>query len=187
MAILDQKAIRQIGFKKTGKNIHISDKASFYNAGNISIDDHARIDDFCVISAGEGGIFIGKYVHIAVFVSLIGGGKITLSDFSGLSSRTSIFSSNADYSGKFLTNPTVADEFTRVTHSDVHLGRHVVIGSGSVILPGITLEEGAVVGSLSLVKDNCKSFGIYAGIPAKYIKQRSNNLLELEKEFLGRS
>ena len=102
-----------------------------------------RIDDFAVLSAGEGGIELGSYVHVAVFSLLIGKGRITVEDFSGLSSRVSIYSSSDDYTGKWMTNPTVPDEFTGAKHADVRLGRHVIIGANSVILPGTVLEEGA--------------------------------------------
>ena len=71
------KDIESIGFKSVGKNVLISDKSTIYNAKNIEIGDNVRIDDFCVISAGEGGIKIGNNVHIAVFCSLIGNGLIT--------------------------------------------------------------------------------------------------------------
>lgn len=105
----------------------ISDKASIYGASRIKIGSNVRIDDFCVLSAGEGGIDIGNYVHIAVFALLIGAGKITVSDFAGVSSRVSIYSSNDDYTGKFLTNPMVPAEYTNVTHADVTLAKHVII------------------------------------------------------------
>ena len=112
----------------------------------ISVGNNVRVDDFCVLAAGVGGINIGDYVHIAVGCSLIGAGKITLSDFSGLSSRVAIYSSTDDYSGATMTNPTVPSKYTGVINADVFLGKHVIIGSGSVILPGITLEVGAAVG-----------------------------------------
>jgi galactoside O-acetyltransferase len=140
-----------------------------------------RIDDFCILSAGAGGIAIGDYVHIAAYSSLIGAARIELSDFSGLSARVSVYSSSDDYSGAVLTNPTVPAEYTRVSHSDVHIGRHVIIGCGSVILPGAKLEDGVAIGALSLVQRNCKEFGIYAGMPARLIKQRKRDLLELER------
>ncbi|NEO57262.1 MAG: acyltransferase [Okeania sp. SIO3B5] len=185
MAKLEPSVIESMGFASIGKNVTISDKASFYNCANISIGNSARIDDFCVLSAGEGGIFIGNHVHIAVYSSLIGAGKITLSDFSGLSSRVSIYSSNDDYSGATMTNPTIPSQYAGVTHGDVYLGKHVIIGSGTVILPGVTLEEGVAVGALSLVRKNCKAFGIYLGYPAKFVKKRKRDLLELEKAFLS--
>ncbi len=185
MAMLSREAVDQVGFASVGENVQISDRASFYGASRISIGSNVRIDDFCVLAAGVGGIELGKYVHIAVGSSLIGAGKITLSDFSGLSSRISIYSSSDDYSGATLTNPTVPNEYTGVTHADVFLGRHVIVGSGSVILPGVTLEEGVAVGALSLVTKNCAAFGIYAGNPARRISERKRDLLELERVFLS--
>ncbi len=183
MSLLTEEQIKKIGLKFAGKNVKISNKASIWNAANISVGDNSRIDDFCVLSAGEGGIEIGKNVHVAVYSSLIGKGKITLEDFSNISSRISIYSSNDNYSGEYMTNPTIDEKFTDVTHGPVTVKRHAIIGAGSIILPNVTLGIGSCVGALSLIKDNCEDFGIYAGSPAKYIKQRSNKLLELEKDF----
>lgn len=171
-------------FKHTGENVLISSKASFHNPSNISIGSNTRIDDFCVLSAGSGGILIGNNVHIAVYTSLIGKGKITIGDFANISSRVSIYSSNDDYSGEFMTNPTVPEKFTNVTHGDVFIGKHAIIGSGCIILPNIIIHDGVSIGSLSLVKEDCESFYVYAGIPAKRIRKRSDKLLKLEKEFL---
>ncbi len=185
MALLNGDAIKAMGFASVGENVRISDRASFYNTANITLGSNVRIDDFCVLSAGVGGIQIGRHVHIAVYSSLIGAGKITLSDFCNISSRVSVYSSNDDYSGSTMTNPTVPSEYTGVTHADVFLGKHVIVGSGSVILPGVTLEEGVAVGALSLITRNCGAFGIYAGNPAKRIKERKRDLLEVERAFLS--
>ena len=185
MASLNHIAVESMGFASVGENTFLSDRASFYNCPNIVIGNNVRIDDYCVLAAGEGGILIGNYVHIAVGSSLIGAGKITMLDFSGLSSRVSIYSSSDDYSGTTMTNPMVPAEYTGVINADVLVGRHVIVGSGSVILPGVTLEEGVAIGALSLVQKNCKDFGIYFGSPAKLIKERKRDLLELEKTFLS--
>ena len=185
MGLLSREEIESMGFLHVGENPRLSDKASYYNCANISIGDNVRIDDFCVLSAGVGGIEIGSYIHVAVYTSLIGAGKITLHDFSNISSRVAIYSSNDDYSGTSMTNPMVPDEFTNVTHADVVIGRHVIIGCGSVILPGVILEMGVAVGALSLVSKGCKEFGIYSGVPAKKIKERKRDLLALEQEFVS--
>ncbi len=185
MAYLSRDKLLEMGFAAVGENVLVSEHATLYGTERIRLGDHVRIDDFCVLSAGAGGIEIGNHVHVAVFCSLIGAGKIMLSDFSNLSSRVAIYSSNDDYSGNAMTNPTVPPEFTNVQHGDVFLGRHVIVGSGSVILPGAVLEEGVAVGALSLVKGRCEAFGIYAGYPVKRIKSRSRRLLEIEKEFMN--
>jgi acetyltransferase-like isoleucine patch superfamily enzyme len=182
MPHLDKEELKK--FKYAGKNVLVSSLASIHNPGNISIGDYSRIDDFCILSAGEGGITIGRNVHIAVYVSLIGKEKIQVDDFAGISSRTSVYSSNDDYSGNFMTGPTVDAQFTNVTHGSVHIGKHAVIGAGCVILPSVNIMEGAIVGALSLVKKDCESFGIYIGAPAKKVSTRSNRLLKLEEEFL---
>ena len=183
MAYLSKKELYALGFNNFGENVKISSLASIYGAERISIGSHVRIDDFCIISAGDNGIFIGSYVHIAAYSSLIGKEKIELNDFSGLSARVSIYSSSDDYSGKYMTNPTVPDEYTGVHHIPVSLGRHVIIGAGTIILPGTTIEEGVAVGALSVVKGRCREFGIYSGIPAKRISERKRNLLDLESKF----
>ena len=185
MSYLEASDLNALGFNSLGKNVLISSKASIYNPSKISIGDHVRIDDFCILSAGEGGIQIGKYVHIACYCSLIGDSPIILHDFSGLSSRVAVYSSTDDFSGKAMSNPTIPEKFRKVISKPVVLHKHVIVGSGSTILPGVSLGEGASVGAMSLVTKNCEPFHIYFGIPAKKLKKRKKDLLQLEKELLS--
>lgn len=173
-----------IGFASIGKNVLISKDAKFYNPQNIYLGNHIRIDDFCVLSAGS-EIRIEDHVHLAVGCTLIGQGKIHLSKFCGLSSRVSVYSSNDDYSGHYLTGPTVDNQFRGVNIGHVFIGKHVIVGSGSIILPDVRLEEGVAVGALTVIRKNCRAFGIYSGNPAQLIKQRNQNILKLEQEFLS--
>lgn len=185
MAILDQGMLEAIGFAALGSNVLISDRASIYGASRISIGDNVRIDDYCVLSAGAGGIVIGNYIHVAVFASLIGRGRITLNDFCGISSRVSIYSSSDDFSGAVMTGPMVPEEFTDVTHADITIGRHAIVGSGSILLPGAILREGVAVGALSLVRGECEAFGVYVGSPARFVRERKRDLLEAERRLLA--
>lgn len=185
MGMLHHEQLQLVGFKHVGRDVRVSDKASFYGAARISIGDGSRIDDFCVLSAGEGGIEIGRWVHLAVSCSLIGRGRIHLADFCNLSSRVSIYSSNDDYSGATMTNPCVPAAYTGVTHGPVTLERHVIVGAGSVVLPNVTLAQGAAVGALALVTRDCQAFTIYGGVPAAALKERRRDLLELERRFLA--
>lgn len=185
MAYLSQTQLESLDFKYLGKNVKISDKASIYNAKNIHLDDNCRIDDFCILSVGAGSIHIGKYVHIAAYSSLIGAEKITLADFSGISSRVSIYSSSDDYSGEFMPHPTIPDEFRNVDNRPVYLDKHTIVGAGAIVLPGAKLNIGVAIGALSLVLGReYPEFMIYAGTPAIAIKERKRNLLELERSLL---
>jgi galactoside O-acetyltransferase len=170
-----------LGFLAVGKNVLISKKVSLYGISRIAIGNNVRIDDYCVLSAGRDGIEIGSYVHIAVFCNLQGDAKISLRDFSGLSSKVSIYSSNERYDGSCLTNPTIPEEFRVIENNEVKIDRHVIIGSSSIVLPGVHIEEGCAIGAFSLVNKTCNAFGIYMGVPATKIKERKKDLLSQEK------
>ena len=186
MAYYSQDELRALGLKDFGERVRISRKASIYGAAGITLGSDVRIDDFCVLSAGTDGMHLGSNIHVAVFCSLIGRARIELGDFTNLSSRVSIYSSSDDYSGEHMTNPTVPSELTGVEHARVVIGRHVIIGAGSVILPGAILEEGVAVGALSLVRGRCEAFGIYAGVPVRRLRARKRRLLELERQLRSR-
>lgn len=183
MAFLSRMDIERIGFKSLGDNVLISDKASIYSPQNICLGSNVRIDDFCIISAGAHGIEIGNYVHIACYVSLIGNELIRINDFVGISSKTAVYSSSDDYSGSYLTGPTIEDKFKKVDSRPVIFESHSIIGSGTVILPGVTIGEGTAVGALSLVAKDLNSWGIYTGSPIKYIKERKKDMLRFILEF----
>lgn len=183
MAFLNEQQLAQMGFKHLGTNVRISDKASIYNPDQIEIGDHSRIDDFCVIS---GKVIIGRNVHIAVFCNVAGGEKgVTFEDFSGLAYGCHVFTQSDDYSGRTLTNPTVPGKYKREIKKAIVIGRHSIVGTSSLIFPGVTLAEGTSVGALSMVTKSTEEWSVYFGNPAKRIKARKRDLLELEKEYLS--
>lgn len=174
--------LAQIGFKSYGKNVQISRKASIYGASHISIGDNVRIDDFCILS---GKITLGNYIHIAAYTALFSGKEeIEMHDFSCLSSRCAVYAKSDDYSGNCLTNPTIPEKYSNIINGKVTIGRHVLVGSGSTILPGVTIGEGTAVGSMSLINKSLDEWGIYVGIPCRYLRPRSKKLLTDEANFL---
>lgn len=183
MSFCTRSELDAIGFRAFGVGVLVSKRASFYGAERITLGNHVRIDDFTVLSAGGGGIVLGDYIHVAVHSSMIGQGRITLDDFVNVSSRVAIYSSNDDYSGEAMTNPMIPQTYTNVQSAPVFVGRHAIIGSGSVVLPGVRIGEGVAIGALSLVNRDCLPFGVYAGVPVKRVKERKRELLDLEKAF----
>ena len=179
---LTRDEIERIGFKKVDREVQISTKACFYQPEKISIGEGSRIDDFCILI---GNIKIGKYVHIAGYSTIhASAGSVVVDDFSTLSSRVCIYSASDDYSGKYMTSPLFGKEYTSTIFSDVRLGKYVVVGTGSSILPNAEIPDGVAVGAMSLVKHTLEPWGIYAGIPARYIKAREKGLLKLAEEFV---
>jgi galactoside O-acetyltransferase/dTDP-4-amino-4,6-dideoxygalactose transaminase len=182
MAYLLESQLAALGFKSLGKNIKISDKAAIYNPELIEIGDRSRIDDFCVLS---GRITIGKNVHIAPLCLVAGGDKgITFMDFSGLAYHVQVFTQSDDYSGSTLTNPTVSIDFKSEIKKEVSIGKHVIVGAGSIIFPGVTIAEGCSIGALTLVNKSTEEWGVYLGNPARRIKNRKKDLLQLETQYM---
>ena len=176
--------LQEVGFQSVGENVRIHESVLIVGSPlNISIGSNVKIDAYTIISA-TGEIIIGSYIHIAEFCFLGGGNGIVMSDFSGISQGVRIYSGSDDYSGKFMTNPTVPRKYLGGVKGNVTLERHVIIGSGSVILPKILIGEGSSVGALSLVTKNLEPWGVYFGVPVKRLTNRSKKLLELEKEML---
>ncbi|MFZ4546062.1 MAG: acyltransferase [Bacteroidales bacterium] len=173
--------LQNYGFKAIGTNVLISRKASIYSPHLISIGNNVRVDDFCVLS---GNITLGSYIHISAYTALYGRYGITVADFATISGRVFIYSQNDDYSGNFLTNPMVPVEYSNITGGEVFIDKHAIIAAGCIILPDITIGEGACIGAMSLLKSSAEPWMVYAGIPAKLKGPRNKKILELEKQFL---
>jgi galactoside O-acetyltransferase len=94
-----------------------------------------------------------------------------------------VYSSTDDYSGNYLTNHTVDEKFTNIISGEVVLGKHVIVGAGTVILPNVKIGDYSAVAGLSLVAKNVEEFKIVGGIPSKVIKEREKNLINLECEY----
>lgn len=180
MAFLTRKQIDKMGFAHVGEHVYISEKASFHNPSKISMGSHVRIDDFCVLSAGNGGIELGDVVHIGCFGSLIGEEKIKLGNFCGLSPKASIYSSNADFSGGFLPGVKIGipEEYQKAINKPVVFEDYAVLGTMSVVMPGVTIGEGACVGALCFVRKNLNPWYIYGGNPLVRLSKRSKHFLQ---------
>jgi acetyltransferase-like isoleucine patch superfamily enzyme len=142
-----------------------------HDGSNLTVGDRSQIDDFVFINAGK-GCRIGRFVHIASFVSVIGGGEFFIDDFAGLSTGCRVITGTDDYTGPFMTNPTVPREFTNYQISHVTIEKHAIVGTNAVLFPGVTIGEGAAVGACSLVRKSLAPWGIYVGDPLRKVGER---------------
>jgi galactoside O-acetyltransferase len=184
MAFYTEEELIGFNFKALGKNVKISKLSSIYNHSTISLGNNVRIDDFCILT---GEITIGSYVHISAYATLYGRFGIHIGDFCSISGRCSLYSRSDDYNGEYLVNPTVPSEYTVFGGGPITLHRHALLGCHSVVMPGVTLFEGAACGTMSFIKSDIPAWTIAAGVPAKYLKDRSKNLLKLEKALHGQT
>jgi galactoside O-acetyltransferase len=183
-SFLGREELDLLGFAAVGEDVLISRKTSIYAPERIRIGDHVRIDDFVFLS---GDITLCNHIHIAPFCMLIGGSGgagIVMRDYSGLSGRVTVYSISDDYSGEYMTNPTIPCEFLNVLQGRVTIHKYAIIGTSSVLLPGVEIGEGAAVGAMSLVSRSLPDWKICGGSPARPLKDRSRRLRDLERQFL---
>lgn len=183
-----QHELQSFGFRSLGENVRIHRSAILVGCDQIALGDYTRIDCFSLISASEHRVDIGSCVHIAAGCYLFGGGgRILMEDFSGLSSRVSLYTATDDYSGGAMTNPTVPDEYRNVKCGDVTLRKHAIVGASCVLLPGVELKQGAAVGALTCVRKDVEEFTVEVGNPRRphVVGRRGRKLLDLEKQCLA--
>ena len=172
--------------KKCGKDVTIHPLAKIVHPGKIEIGDYCIIDDFTFINGGD-GVKLGKFVHIATFSSIIGGGTLEMEDFSGLSASCRIITGSDDFSGQSLTNPTVPMEFKpELYKGHIKIGKHAVLGTNTIVHPNVTIGEGAATGSNTVVLKDLEPWTIYVGNPARKIKDRKKDLLKLKSKLIAK-
>lgn len=170
-------------FRRSGRDVTVHPAAKIVAPEEMEVGDSVIIDDFTFILAA-GGVRLGSFVHIGSHAFVGGGGGFVMDDFAGLSGGVRVYTGNEDYLGGQLTNPTVPAPWRVATRAPVHIGRHAIVGAGTVVLPGVHIGEGVAVGALSVVSRDLEPWTVYAGNPARPIKERPRErMLELEADL----
>lgn len=165
-----------------GSNVFVHRSVIFFG-NNVELGHDVRIDCFSLITSDE-KVKIGNNVHLAPGVYIFGTAGVEIGSYCGISSRCVIYSTSDDYSGGYMTNPTLPNEFRNVKAAAVRLNKHVIIGSGSVIMPGVTINAGASIGALSYVNKNIPEYMIVSGNPLRKIGYRNKSKLKsLEESY----
>ena len=174
-------------FASMGDDIFVSPLAVITRPWLVALHDHVAIDQFVTITTQAE---FGDYVHIAPNCSIVGGqySRVVFMDHSGMAAGARVIAGGADFSAGGLTNPQVPVSYRTEKFSTVTFEKFAILGTNSVVMPGVTLAEGSVIGANSLVTKNTEPWTIYAGSPAKPIKKREQgNMLEYYKILKNQS
>lgn len=179
---LDRAALDRLPFAALGDNVLIDSSVRLIGVENIRIGSRVRIDAGTIIIA-TGPVSIGDRVHIAANCYLEGRGGIELHDFANISSYVSLHSVSDDFSGRSLTNPMTPEALKHLSIGPIVFQRHAAIGVKATVLPGVIVGEGAVVGAHSMARKSLEPWTIHAGVPARFVRARSRELLALEGQI----
>lgn len=132
-----------LAFKKIGKGVFICRNVSFGGLYNIELGDRVDINQGCNLY-GDFGISIGDNTKLSPYVQL--------------------------YSANYKYKKGVEIGSLGVTGKEITIGKNVWIGASSVILPGVTIGDNSIIGALSLVNKDIPGNEVWAGNPARFIK-----------------
>jgi galactoside O-acetyltransferase len=107
-------------------------------------------------------------------VSVIGGRKaqMIIGDFCGIASGAKIICGGDDFDNTIGT-PLIPERFNNVDYRQVELEGFNLVGTNSIILPGVKMATGSVLYANSVLKSNTEEWTIYSGNPAIAIKIRN--------------
>lgn len=157
--------------KHLGPKVNVHELAKIIHPEVVSIREGTQIDDFTLINGGQ-GIELGRYNHIASFVSIAGGGKLITGDYVGIAAGARIITGTDHYGGGKRISPLVPMEQRHLILGMVILEKDVFIGTNAVIHPNVRIGEGAIIGSNSLVLKDVGPWTINVGSPCRVIGER---------------
>ena len=86
-----------------------------------------------------------------------------------------------------MANSTVPRRFKNESFAAVRIGKHAILGTGTIVLPGCDVGDGVSTGAGTVVTNPLEQWTIYVGQPARAVGPRLRCLLDLEAEYLRES
>lgn len=170
-------------FRRAGRNVTVYKHAIILTPENATLGSDIIIDDFVFIGTHQ-RLIIGNRVHISSHSSITGGGRVLLSDFSGMGSGVRVISGTDDFTEGRLNGCAIPQEFRETHRGTVILEPHAILGANAVVLPDVTIGEGATVGAGCVVTHSLEPWGVYVGSPARRIKTRPREVVLANEQRL---
>jgi galactoside O-acetyltransferase len=168
--------MRQIYYRKNlrsmGEGCLIGEYVFMDLPHRISIGSHVMIDSFTRLEGGR-GIMIGDRCHIASGAVINGAATVKIGRYVAVCAGTKIYSGTETWDdGKRMCGPMAPLEERAVLEKPIVIGDNAFLGLNSIVLPGVTIGEGAVVGAGALVKQDIPPWKVAVGVPAKIMRDR---------------
>ena len=159
------------------KNI-ICPSVRIINPKNLILGKNIRIDSGVILICKK-KMIIKSNVHIGPYCVLRSHEKLTIGEFSLISSFVDIFTAiDRINDHKNISHPMLKKRGFKDIRAPIKINKYSFIGSHSVLLPGANLSLGTAVGSLSVINIKTKSWNTYIGNPAINVGERNKNLIK---------
>ena len=147
----------------------------FTTGFNCRIDAYPKSNNKKVINIGK-NVQINDYVHIGAVESIEIGDNVLIA------SKVYITDHNhGNYKGENQDSPITIPQERPIYSKAVKIEKNVWLGEFVSILPGVTIGEGSIIGSMSLVNSDIPKYSMAVGSPAKVIKKYNFDTNKWEK------
>ena len=131
-----------------GDDCNISPDAVFSNPERIVLGDRVSLGSRCHIWAGPGS------------------GRITIGDDALFGPEVLVTAASYRFDDGAPVTRQAMDE------ADITIGRDAWLGTRVIVLPGVTIGDGAIIGAGALVRSDIPPFAIAVGVPARVVGNR---------------
>jgi acetyltransferase-like isoleucine patch superfamily enzyme len=164
-------------FKKIGKDVLIDIGVVFSAPQNIACGNRVWFDTYSIINCPMSDVSIGNEVHIGPYCYLGGKKKITLKNFTALTTGSKIFSgsTNIPLKKNLILNPMIIKqpyENHCLNDAEVLLEENAVVLANCTIAPGVVMGKGSMLLPNSFLNKSTENYSIHVGVPAKPIATR---------------
>ena len=137
-------------------------------AGRGVFIDHRAYLNCGTINGRHGYINLGDYVEIGPYSVLWGAGGLEIGSNVHMGAHVHVTSQQGTAVPPGQTDPS---EPLYVACAPVKIGDHVLIYSGAIVIPGVTIGHHATIAAGSVVTSDIPPYALAAGAPARVIKR----------------
>lgn len=162
---------------KLGKNVIVDSDVVIKQKDSCIVGDHVAIDKglYCTTQ-----LFIGNYVHISPYVTIIGGknASFTAKGFNNIMAGARIICGSDRFDGSGLFGAMIPFEFKGAQIIEpIIMEEFSNIGTNAVVLPGSILRKGVLLTVGSVLIGDTEEWGVYKGNPAKLVKKIDSDII----------
>lgn len=155
--------------RKRGAVVRWKTRMDLFPFNKFILGRYSTIEDFAVVNNGVGDVLIGDNTIIGIGCTIIG--PVSIGNDVMLAQNIVISGLNHGYE-----DISISPAKQKVSCKQITIADDVWIGANSVIVAGVTIGRHSVIGAGSVVTKNIPDYSVAVGNPARVVKRYNSTL-----------